>query len=727
MKTKKQSKKLKNIITNLSTKTGIYQFIDQQKEIIYIGKAKNIQTRVKQHFTASSNQSSRIKKMLEQIDNINFIETSNETEALILEANLINELKPKFNILLRNDKNFTFIKVTINEDFPRIFISRNVLNDKAKYFGPKTEASYARKTVDFLQKMLSFRTCNLDIYENEKSKKIEIKGQKKQKLPCLEFHIKKCTAPCVGKISKTEYKNKIDLALKFLNGKTKEIEQDLQSKIKQAAEKKDFEKAAIWRDFLLAIQKTSQKQIVNDLSNLDADVISGIAKKEKAFFHLFQIKSGRIIAFENFILPLGESLQESLLALIRDYFNHIAHLPTNLILNQEIFPIKQISLWENFFYQKYQQKVKIILPQKGRKKDLLNLAEKNAHQFALKNIPLFIQKSSNKKEILISLQKKLGLKKIPHRIEAFDISHFAGNDTVASMIVFKDGLPLKSHYRKFKLRTLADGEIDDFASMQEIVFRRLKHLPCKENLIVSKASNKEREIFWENKQKKWLFNLNKEFINNQDLIKEIFVLKQKKEIISFLIKVNYKNHALFLYDKKLNDNLLNFFIRQTIQKIKEKKIYLITSAEKITSLQENGFEKTKLVLKDFLLFLEKQKICHTKDFYKNNYQLLLQENKKNDQSFSCYPDLILIDGGQGQLNAALKSQQKAALFNKDLKNLNFCALAKKEEKVFIPYQKNPLAIDKHSEEGLMLQKIRNEAHRFAISFHRKIRDKVYHF
>lgn len=698
-KSNKQNSRDKTI-KSLPKKTGIYKLKNKEGEIIYVGKAKNIQERVKNHLNPQ-NPSPRAKKMSENIAKVDFIETSNETEALVLENNLIKELQPKYNILLRDDKTFMFIKFTIQEDFPRLLLVRKIENDGAKYFGPKTSSNSARKTVDLLQSIFRFRTCNIEI--NEKNGKIELKKQGQMKFPCLEYHIKHCQAPCINEISKEQYREGVEAAMRFLKGQTKEIVNKIKEQMTKAAENKNFEEAAQKRDLMLAIESVSEKQVAADSSDFNADVLAVISKFEQAFFHLFQIREGKIIGSENFNLELGDNLFESLTAFLRDYQEKIGEIPKNIILDPEIFAENEKEAWEKYL------NTEIILPKLGKKKDLLELAKKNANNFARRNAPSFIK--NVKTEPLKELKEKLNLKKEPKRIEAYDISHLSGTETVGSMVVFLSGEPAKSHYRKFKIKTLQDGKIDDFSAMKEVLKRRFQRFPrpLPAGFSLGKALKKDFEEI-------------KQQIKDPEIKKEDFyVLKNEEKLAGFVHEKIYEQEGihlitdLFVYPDFRGQGLSDFLVRQVLEKTKAKKIYKLASfgEKSIAYLEKLGFEQIKKTPEVFL-----KKACSLKERAcdsSNPYMVYIK--KKKDKSFSSVPDLILIDGGKGQLSAALEGVVE---FNLDIP---FCSLAKKEEEVFVADKKESLDIAKNSSAGHLLQNIRDEAHRFAISFNRDLRGK----
>lgn len=693
---KKRIAKLKAIAKNLPRKTGVYQIKNGADEVIYVGKAKNVHERIKGHFF-NPNPSPRARKMIENSAKVDFIETANEVEALVLENNLIKEIQPKYNILLRDDKTFFFIKMTVQEDFPRLLLVRQISRDGARYFGPKTSSTAARKTVELLQTIFKFRTCALEISATE-----GVKKGGATKIPCLEHFIQKCDAPCVGKIARADYRESVESALKFLQGDTREILAQIRTSMEEAAKKGDFEKAAQKRDLLFAVQNFSEKQIAADTDDFSADIVGAVAKFDHAFFHLFQIRAGKIIGSEDFVLPLGEDLGESLQAFLRDYAERNEELPAVLVLSGAVFPSAETASWEEYLGGK----IKISLPQRGKRKDLLVLAEKNAENYAARNAPSFLKRTESAP--LEELQKALGLAKKPRRIEAYDISHLGGTETVASMIVFVDGEAKKAHYRKFKITSLKNGEIDDFKAMNEVLARRFKRLeePLPKNFTLKKALKKD------------MVAIGKFLAPASELPRGFYALKFKEKLAGFAREaVCGETHLItdvFVLPAFRGRGLSRFLIRKIIETSKAKKLYkMACGGEKAAEAMENlGFERIKKAPS----LPTDEAICTLKEAPACSREFLLYQKTKKDESFATLPDVVLIDGGRGQLSAALKALPRGS-------GAAVCALAKKEEEIFVPGQKTPLAVAKDSALGLFLQQIRDEAHNFAVSFNRHLRDK----
>ncbi|KEI06919.1 excinuclease ABC subunit C [Clostridium botulinum] len=441
-------------------KPGVYLMINSLGEVIYVGKAKVLKNRVRQYFQNSKNYSSKVRAMVKNIAEFEYIITDSEMEALILECNLIKKYRPRYNILLKDDKHYPFIKITVNEDFPRIFVTRIRAKDGAKYFGPYPETSAIYETLELIKKVFPIRNCRLYI----KSDSEPIK-------PCLNYHIKLCTAPCAGYVSKDQYGKTIKKVIDLLNGKDNEVIYELKEKMKEASEKLEFEKAATIRDKILAVEKIRERQKII-ASNFDNEDFINIYSDESDWCaQIFFIRYGKIIGREHFILDEGifEEKKDIISNFIKDFYGGTAFVPKNIYVPDII----DVELLENWLSSKKGSKVSIKIPLKGEKKKLLDLVESNAkntlEQFKLK-IKVDKELHSN---ILKELQSLLGLEDIPNRMEAYDISNIQGVDSVGTMIVFEDGKPKNSDYRRFKIKTVKGA--NDYDSMKEILTRRFKH------------------------------------------------------------------------------------------------------------------------------------------------------------------------------------------------------------------------------------------------------------
>ncbi|SHK86123.1 Excinuclease ABC subunit C [Selenomonas ruminantium] len=531
----------------LPDKPGVYIMKNAEGRIIYVGKAIVLKNRVRQYFQSGKNHSPKVRAMVSHIADFEIIMTASEVEALILECNLIKKHRPRYNISLKDDKSYPYVKVTVQEDFPRVFITRRILKDGARYFGPYTNATAVHESLKLLRRLFPLRTC-----------------KHLQERPCLEYHIKRCLAPCAGKVERADYDAMIKAVLLFLEGRTEDVEKELQIRMEQAAESFNFEVAARLRDQLLAVRKVAEKQNIVTGSG-DQDAI-GIARSEiGVVVQVFMIRAGKMIGREHFLLQGSEDESDGklLAAFLQQYYHRATFIPREILLPLAI-PQGEQELLEKWLSEKKQKaKVQLILPQRGTKKDIVDMAVGNAEKYLHDEAARIKQANDQTLGAVEELGRCLGLAKMPDRMECFDISHNQGSETVASMVVFEGGLPKKSDYRRFKIQS-TEGKPDDFLSMREVTTRRYVDLP-------------EEEL----------------------------------------------------------------------------------------------------------------------------------------------PDLIIIDGGKGQLSSALEIIRNVA----GHKKVPVVGLAKQFELVFTEGNPEPVVLPRHSQALYLIQRIRDEAHRFAITYHRKLRGK----
>lgn len=447
-------------LKKLPSKPGVYLMHDEKDNIIYVGKAISLKNRVRQYFQSSRNKGAKIEQMVTHISRFEYIVTDSELEALVLECNLIKEHRPKYNTMLMDDKTYPFIKVTVEEDYPRILFAREIKRDKAKYFGPYTSASAVKDTIDLIRKLYHIRSCNRNLPKDI--------GKER---PCLNYHIKQCYAPCQDYISKEEYRQSVQQALKFLGGEYDKILKTLEEKMQKASEELDFEKAIEYRELLNSVKQIAQKQKITNSDGEDKDVLAVAIEENDAVIQVFFIRGGRLIGRDHFYMKISqeETKSEILENFIKQFYGGTPYIPRELMIKEEL---RESKLLEEWLTQKRGHKVHITVHQKGQKKKLVDLAEKNA------KLVLSTDKERLKKEerrtvgAIKEIEKLLGLSNLS-RMEAFDISNTNGFNSVGSMIVYENGKPKRNDYRKFKIKGV--HKIDDYACMEEVLTRRFEH------------------------------------------------------------------------------------------------------------------------------------------------------------------------------------------------------------------------------------------------------------
>lgn len=450
-------------LKNLPAEPGVYLMKDKFDNIIYVGKAISLKNRVRQYFQSSKNHSSKVKSMVTNIDKFEYIITDSELEALILECNLIKRYRPKYNVLLRDDKTYPYIKVTVNEDYPRLLKVRRVLKDKAKYFGPYTNIAAVNDTIEVLRSVYPIRSCNIDID----------KAIRNNMRPCLNKHINKCVGPCTGTVSKEEYGKMIDEIIYCLSGKEEKLIDILTEKMQKCSEEFNFEDAAKYRDKIMSLEELVQKQKIDNVaSDLNQDIIAMARAHDEACVQVFFIRNGKIVGREHFILEgVLDSPRSSILgSFVKQFYMEQEYIPKELIIEDEI---EDSFVLEEWLTSKKGQKVTIRVPQKGEKKSLVEMVRKNAIEYLEKFSDMNKRKYEKSVGALEELQKLLELDEIPNRIESFDISNIQGVDSIGSMVVFTKGKKDKKEYRRYKIKTV-EGP-NDYDSMAEIVERRIKY------------------------------------------------------------------------------------------------------------------------------------------------------------------------------------------------------------------------------------------------------------
>lgn len=452
---------LEDKLKNLPEKPGVYIMRDEYNEIIYIGKAINLKNRVRQYFQNSKNQHPKVAAMVERITDLEYIITDSELEALILECNLIKKHRPKYNVMLKDDKQYPYIKITTKEDYPRLLIVREIKKDGAKYFGPYTDVTAVNRTIDLLKGLFPIRYCSKNI-----SRAI---GKER---PCLNYHIKKCIGPCRGNVSKEQYRELIDSIIMMLEGKQEEVLKELEDKMHQAAENLDFEKAAEIRDNMNSLIKIAEKQKVISSALIDQDIIAFALNESESCIQIFFVRGGKLIGREHFLIEdtkLSDS-KEILSSFIKQYYGSDALIPREIILQEEI---DEINIIERWLSDKKGGRVKLVVPRRGEKQKLIEMVSRNAED----TLRLLIEKQKNDTEKTMGacreLKDILELNAMPARIEAFDISNIQGVLNVGSMIVFEQGKPNNRNYRRFRIKSVEGA--NDYESMREIIERRFVH------------------------------------------------------------------------------------------------------------------------------------------------------------------------------------------------------------------------------------------------------------
>ncbi|MCW2279040.1 excinuclease ABC subunit UvrC [Heliophilum fasciatum] len=451
--------RLQEKLQHLPEKPGVYLMRDAQGQVIYVGKAIHLKNRVRSYFQAAKNLTAKTQALVSHIDDLETIVTDSELEALILECNLIKQHKPQYNIMLRDDKTYPYIKVNVQERFPRLVITRRLEKDGAKYFGPYPSAGAVKETVQLLRQLFPLRTCSRQMMEQRRR-------------PCLNHHIGRCLAPCSGEVEPGTYRAMIDHILAFLEGKTDELLRRLRAEMMEAAAELDFERAAERRDQIQALEQVLEKQKVFSADQADEDVIAMARGLDQACVQVFFVRGGKLIGREHFFLGGTAEMEpaEILTAFVKQYYSRTDYIPEAILLQAALEPEAEAVLITQFLRNKRGKKVEVRVPKRGDKKQLIDMVAKNALLTLEQTEQDQQRKKSMTEQAVLDLQGYLHLDEVPWRIECYDISNTMGTETVASMVVFEGGAPKNADYRRFRIRTV-EGP-NDFASMQEVLTRR---------------------------------------------------------------------------------------------------------------------------------------------------------------------------------------------------------------------------------------------------------------
>ncbi len=478
-----QQKSVFNIeeeLKKLPGRPGVYIMHDERDDIIYVGKAISLKNRVRQYFQSSRNKGVKIEQMVERIRRFEYIVTDSELEALVLECNLIKEHRPKYNTMLKDDKSYPFIKVTLGEDYPRVLFSRSMKKDKSRYFGPFTSAGAVKDTIELIRRLYKLRSCNRSLPRDI--------GKER---PCLYHHIGQCDAPCQGKISKEEYRRSIDEALDFLNGNYAPVLKMLEKKMNEAAEQMEFESAAEYRDLLNSVHQVAQRQKITHGDGEDKDVLAMAVDGGDAVMQVFFIRGGKMIGREHFYLRVAPHDERSaiLSSFVKQYYAGTPFVPRELMLETDIEDHEVVEAW---LTEKRGQRVYLRVPKKGTKEKLVEMAQENAAIVLRQDSERIKREEGRTIGAVHEIEQLLGIERAM-RMEAYDISNINGFESVGSMIVYERGKPKRSDYRKFKIKSVQGP--DDYASMEEVLTRRFRHGLEEQKELAAKGMGNEMGSF----------------------------------------------------------------------------------------------------------------------------------------------------------------------------------------------------------------------------------------
>lgn len=679
---------LRKRVQKAPTEPGVYRWLNAKGDIIYVGKAKNLKNRMQNYVQKEPDKNLGPWKisLIKNIADFDVTITTSELEALILETNLIKEVQPKYNVLMKDGKNYVYVRIGVNEDYPSISIVRKMENDKAKYFGPYLTAYNIKRTLDMLDGIFRYRACDASIES--------LNRNKKPHHACLEFQIGKCNGLCVGEVSQKQYREGIEEVMRFLKGDYATTVVSLKDMMTTAAAEKKFEKAGKLRDTLKYIASLSEQQTVSDTSGEDTDAIGIAIQNGKVQVVVLHERNGRVIDERSFsVVGASDSIGEALSQLIPQLYSAAPEIPDLIVIPEEPDDREILEQWLTKIRGK---NVELRAAERGKKSKLLALAQSNATQKISQQFAKWEAASKNISDALSDLKDVLKLPEIPKRIEGYDISHLGGTETVGSMVVMKSGKPSNKDYRSFTLRTIKEGEIDDYKALKEVLRRRLHYLQEDDGtLTLQKLKKKERE--------EWAKEAKNRLALPKNWKEEIWkICKDDTDIITLDLRKSVKDPALYgqLIIHTKEDSLLHSALDLIEKEAGKKEWYLcLAEAPDTNTFALHGLMKA---------------VKNMPDHFKAVQEHLYHRRKTStDASLHAMPDLLVIDGGKGQLSAV-----KSVLDDMKM-TIPVIGLAKREEEVFLPGNSFPEDLPKDSQASFLLQRLRNEAHRFANSHREK--------
>ncbi len=722
-----KASELKKRVAKLPAKPGVYRWLDGKGNVLYVGKALNLRKRVASYLTKEATLGPWKQSLMEKAADISVTVTNSELEALILETNLIKQKKPKYNVLMKDDKNYVFVRISLQEPFPRIDLVHKPAKDGAKYFGPYISAYEIRDTLTLLRRVFPYRTCKMSIVPagNVTEPPIPVTVTHRDRpTPCLDYHIKQCCGPCIGCVTPDAYGSMaIEGVIDFLKGKTEDALALLTERMKAAARDHKFEQAAKLRDALQTIQRLSEKQIISDTSGEDADVFGVAVEGNRVHVVLLKERSGKVIDESSFtLLGHAENAAEALTQFLPQYYVDAPDVPPLLLLPEET---TGQNLLEQWLTDRRGTKVTIRVPERGKKNKLLALAEENAHEKVQHFETKWEAAARNVEDALKELKGTLGLPTAPKRIEGYDISHLSGTETVGSMSVFVDGKPKNDQYRSFTIRTVKEGEIDDYRAIKEVLRRRLLHLAQSKKL--EEQEWKKRDITLRKARKtdqrvieKMMRHPSARLDCSNIAYHEFLVAEHRKTIVAFGRLHRHEEGtvelaSLFVDATHRGEGLGQLIAKKLLSTVKKGKVYLVTDPPLEEYYAGIGFRTIQTAPNPIIT---KSRRCQKRFGKDTSSVLMMFEAMKNktDPSLATLPDLLLIDGGKGQLSAALEIIKELKL------PIPVIGLAKKEEEIFVPENPRPLTFAKDSPARFLLMRLRDESHRFA-NQHRETRLK----
>ncbi len=631
-------------LAQLPKQPGVYLMKDADGRVLYVGKAGVLRNRVRSYFGNQADLAPKVRAMVAKVADFDYIVTGSEKEALLLESNLLKEYRPRYNIKLRDDKQYLYLKVDVRDRYPRVYTARRVADDGARYFGPYTNSQALRQTIKHLQRLFQFRTCSLDM-------------AKVYSRPCLLYHIKRCSGPCIRTISEEGYAQSIQHLIWFLEGRHDEVLKQLRSEMERAAEHLEFERAAALRDRIAAAEKVAEQQRITTVGRGDLDAIAFARDEGEVAVQVFNVRDDKIVGREEFVLQDAEGAtpQEIVTHFVQQYYDRAAYVPPLVLLPESVESPRTVEAWLS---DRRGGRVRLEVPQRGSKRQLLDLVAKNAQEALERIRQKWLADERMTRGAVRELGAALGLAEPPRRIECYDISHIQGTSTVASMVVFEDGRPARHAYRRFRIK--AGDQNDDFASMYEVIWRRFRRAAPPPGAATTQLSTTPA-LLTEGEGGAW-----DRPVRGDDGVIEEAAADLEAAAGAARAAASAREAA-----------------RTGAAPSDAGEAGLLAPDE-----SEDGGEAGG------------------------------ESAPGREGGWAELPDLIIIDGGRGQLNAALQAMRAAGA-----PAIPAVGLAKEHEELYRPDSPEPLLLPRTSQALYLVQRIRDEAHRFAVTYHQLVRGK----
>ena len=753
--TKKDTERLQSLrkrVASASTGPGIYRWLDEKGMVLYVGKAKNLRKRLASYLVPKKGNGGPWREaFLSTIADFDVTVTSSELEALLLETNLIKQLKPKYNVLMKDDKNYLFIRVSVQDPYPRVETIRRFEQDGAKFFGPYLNSEEAYQTLEMLQVALGYRACkqSLEILNHPKKfKKIREaaglvgpdaerpsegrvgpwEGHRRwpshELKPCLEHQIGRCNGLCAGAISTVDYLKRIEEVIAFLNGQKENVKKILTEQMKTAAAERKFETAAKIRNYLSIIDGKSEKQVVTDGTGEDSDIVGVAILSNRAHVVVMHRRDGRLLGESHFALSgQAESASSVLEQFLPQFYDDGREIPVTIFIPES--PPEGSGIMEKLLRERRKGPVKLIVPERGRKSRLLQLAERNAREKARQMEMKWEAEQRNTVTALEQLEEILSLPSAPKRIEGYDISHLCGTETVGSMVVMKDGKAANDLYRSFTIRTMKSGQVDDYKAIKEVLTRRMRRLT--EDVPAEEKKWNEGGIAFGKALKKEQAAIEKIHAEHPSEMSDVgidyknyLVAREQSDIVGFGRLVKHPQGIVELKSIWVNESLRGgrlgqFIARKILRSVKKGKVYVTIVPELEQYYAHIGFRYVITPPKVLMDEMDEEK----RKFPETPMGIVMMweaHQNKIDPSLTAKPDLIVIDGGKGQLSTAVDVLKSFHV------EIPVIGLAKREEEIFVPGKSHPIPFPSDSPAKFLLMRLRDEAHRFS-NAHREKRAK----